>query len=272
MIIKRITYFVPLLSLILLIGCGPSERQEGTQEQPSNMKSNDMMSEQSLLNELTPDEKEEGWMLLFDGKTSEGWRGYQKEVFPSDWQITENGEIYMAASGRGEAGSVNGGDILYDQKFSNFHLKLEWKVSEGGNSGIFYLGQESPELDYIWKTAPEMQILDNEKHPDAMLGKNGNRMAGSLYDLYPADPQNAKPAGEWNQVEIISYNGTVVHKQNGETVVEYHLWTPQWNEDVANSKFPSLNPDWANVAKEGYIGLQDHGDDVWFRNIKIKQL
>ena len=223
------------------------------------------------LNTLSEKEAEEGWVLLFDGKTSEGWRGYGKDIFPSDWQVVD-GTLYMAASGRGEAGSKNGGDIIYDKKFKNFDLKLEWKVSEGGNSGIFYLGQEADDYDFIWKTAPEMQILDNERHPDAKLGKDNNRQAGSLYDIYPADPQNAKPAGEWNQVEIIVYNGTVVHKQNGETVVEYHLWTPKWEKDVADSKFPGLNENWADVAQEGYIGLQDHGDDVWFRNIKIKEL
>lgn len=175
-------------------------------------------------------------------------------------------------SGRGEAGSIEGGDIIYDKKFGNFHLKLDWKISEGGNSGIFYLGQESPDFETIWRTAPEMQILDNERHPDSILGKDGNRKAGSLYDLIPADPQNTKPAGEWNSVEIICFKGTVVHKMNGETVLEYHLWTDDWNNLVAGSKFPELNPNWANVASEGYIGLQDHGDDVWFRNIKIKEL
>lgn len=117
-----------------------------------------------------------------------------------------------------------------------------------------------------------MQVLDNEKHPDSFLGENGNRKAGSLYDLIPANPQNTKPAGEWNTVEIMVYRGTVVHKQNGETVLEYHLWTEEWNKLVAGSKFPGLNPDWANVPETGYIALQDHGDDVWFRNIKIKEL
>jgi len=213
----------------------------------------------------------EVWTILFDGSTAQGWRNYNKATFPEQgWEIVD-GTLHCKGSGRGEAGG-GGGDILYDKKFSNFHLKLEWKISEGGNSGVFYLAQESPELDFIWKTAPEMQVLDNAKHPDAEAGKDGNRKAGSLYDLIPAVPQNAKPAGEWNTAEIKVYKGSVWHIQNGETVLEYHLWTPEWNTLVAGSKFPGLNPNWANVAAEGYIGLQDHGDDVWFRNIQIREL
>jgi hypothetical protein len=213
----------------------------------------------------------EVWTFLFDGSTTQGWRNYNKTTFPEQgWEIVD-GTLHCKGSGRGEAGG-GGGDILYDKKFSNFHLKLEWKISEGGNSGIFYLAQESPELDFIWKTAPEMQVLDNAKHPDAEAGKDGNRKAGSLYDLIPAVPQNAKPAGEWNTAEIKVYKGSVWHMQNGETVLEYHLWTPEWNALVAGSKFPALNPNWANVAAEGYIGLQDHGDDVWYRNIQIREL
>jgi hypothetical protein len=171
----------------------------------------------------------------------------------------------------GEGGAHDGGDIIYDKKFKNFQLKAEWKISTGGNSGIFYLGQEIPEWP-TWKTAPEMQVLDNINHIDAGLGKDGNRQAGSLYDLIPAKPQNAKTVGEWNSIEIIVYKGTVVHKQNGETVLEYHLWTDDWKNQVKDSKFPSLNPDWANVAQEGYIAFQDHGDNVWYRNVKIKEL
>ncbi|WP_321342783.1 DUF1080 domain-containing protein [uncultured Draconibacterium sp.] len=222
------------------------------------------------LNQLTKKEKEEGWVLLFDGKTSEGWRGNNKDHFPTGWEVVD-GTLHCKASGQGEAGARDGGDIITTKEYSNFHLKMEWKIAEGGNSGIFYLGKEHEGWP-IYKTAPEMQVLDNERHPDALLGKDGNRKAGSLYDLIPAKPQNAKPAGEWNTVEIICYNGTVVHKQNGETVVEYHLWTDDWKELVAGSKFPGLNPDWANVAKEGVIALQDHGDNVWFRNIKIKEM
>ena len=212
---------------------------------------------------------DEGWTVLFDGTSTNGWRGYNKSVFPPvGWEIVD-GTLHCIGSGAGEAGG-SGGDIIYDKKFSNFELSLEWKISEGGNSGIFILAQELPD-EPIYKSSPEMQILDNDRHPDAKLGVNGNRMASSLYDLIPANPQNTKPAGEWNQVGILCYQGTVVFKSNGENVVEFHLWTDDWKKMVAESKFK----DWewfVNPAREGYIGLQDHGNDVWFRNIKIKEL
>ena len=221
------------------------------------------------VNMLTQEEIDEGWVLLFDGETTNGWRGVNQPAFPdSGWEI-DDASLHCLETGTGEAGM--GGDILYDKKFKNFDLKFDWKIGSGGNSGVFYLGQEVEGWP-IWKTAPEYQILDNAKHPDARLGKDGNRQAGTLYDLIPAEPQNAKPAGEWNTGEILVYDGTVVHYMNGEKVLEYHLWTPDWYEMVKNSKFPELNENWAEVAKEGYISLQDHGHDVWYRNIKIQEL
>lgn len=266
--IKSLLMLVSVMAFTLMTSCGGKQEAADDSEVVEEVV---VVEEAAPLNGLSAEEAEDGWVLMFDGETSNGWRGYGKDHFPAGWGIVD-GSIMMKGSGRGEAGAQDGGDIIYDQEFENFHWKLEWKVSEGGNSGLFYLGQENPELGPIWKTAPEMQVLDNEKHPDALLGTDGNRQAGSLYDLIAADPQNAKPVGEWNQVEIICYKGTVVHKQNGVTVVEYHLWTPEWNEMVAGSKFPGLNPDWANVAQKGYLGLQDHGDDVWFRNLKVKAL
>lgn len=212
--------------------------------------------------------KDDGYLTIFDGKTTAGWRGYNKAAFPeTGWEVVD-GTLHCIESGTGEAG--NGGDIIYDKKLSNFELELEWKISEGGNSGIFILAQEIPD-EQIYKSSPEMQILDNEKHPDAKLGVNGNRMAGSLYDLIPAVPQNTKPVGEWNKVRILVYQGTVVFSQNGANVVEFHLWTEDWKKMVLGSKFKDW--DWfLNTAKEGYIGLQDHGNDVWFRNIRLKEL
>ncbi|MBQ3535707.1 MAG: DUF1080 domain-containing protein [Alistipes sp.] len=223
-------------------------------------------------------EEDPNTIVLFDGTSLEGWRGYNKDHVPSRWTI-EDGCLKFTGSGGGEAQTGEGGDIIYAaQKFKNFELELEWKVSKGGNSGIFYLAQETAGPIYI--SAPECQVLDNENHPDARLGVDGNRMSSSLYDMIPAKPQNAKPAGEWNKVKILCYKGTVVHYQNDVPVVEYHLWTPQWTEMLQKSKFSEEK--WPDAFKllnncggenhEGYIGFQDHGDDVWFRNIKVKVL
>lgn len=271
--LKKIS-FLKLTLVVLIAGfftaCSSDTENQQTETTNESMDS-EMQAGETPINTLTPEEEEQGFKLLFDGDTAEGWRAYLGDSVPGAWEVVD-GTLHIQGSGRGEAGAEDGGDILYDEVFGNFHLKFDWRVSEGGNSGVLYLGQETDEFDYIWMTAPEYQVLDNERHPDAMLGENGNRQSASLYDLYPADPQNANPAGEWNTGEIIVYNGTVVHKQNGETVVEYHLWTPKWEEDVADSKFPELNENWVDVAEEGYIALQDHGDDVWFRNIKIRRM
>lgn len=221
---------------------------------------------------------QDGWITLFDGKTFNGWRGYDRADMPSQW-IIDDGAIRIKASGKGEAGADDGGDILFNHKFKNYELELEWKVGKGSNSGILYMIQEvEGQPSYI--SAPEYQVLDNENHPDAKLGVDGNRQSASLYDMIPAKPQNAKPVGEWNKAKIMCYKGTVVHYQNDQPVVEYHLWTPQWKEMLDKSKFSKekwplayellLNCGGAN--KEGFIGLQDHGDDVWYRNIKIKPL
>ncbi|MBC8003955.1 MAG: DUF1080 domain-containing protein [Verrucomicrobia bacterium] len=266
---KKVYSFLLTGAIVIgLASCQGGQKKTGEQENKDSVAV--ATTEAPELNKLMAEEANSGWTLLFDGTTSNGWRGYNKTEFPKGWEIVD-GTMHCIGTGTGEAGAENGGDVIFDKKFKNFQLKLEWKIQEGGNSGIFYLGQEVKDWP-VYKTAPEMQILDNERHPDAMLGKDGNRQAGSLYDLIAAKPQNAKPAGEWNTVEIICFKGTVVHKQNGATVVEYHLWTDDWKKLVKDSKFPELNPDWANVAKEGYIAFQDHGDNVWFRNVKIKEM
>ena len=223
-------------------------------------------------------------IVLFDGTSLDGWRGYGKDHVPARWTI-EDGCLKFNGSGGGEAQTGEGGDIIFAaQKFKNFELELEWKVSKGGNSGIFYLAQEVQKEDGsyepIYISAPECQVLDNINHPDAKLGKDGNRQSSSLYDMIPAKPQNSKPAGEWNKVKIMVYKGTVVHYQNDEAVVEYHLWTPQWTEMLQASKFSeekwpvafNLLNNCGGENHEGYIGFQDHGDDVWFRNIKVTVL
>lgn len=219
-----------------------------------------------------------GWVTIFDGKTLDGWRGYNRTDVPAKW-VVEDGAIKFNGSGGGEAQTNDGGDLIFGEKFGNFEMELEWKVSKGGNSGIFYLAQEVPN-EPIYISAPEFQVLDNANHPDAKLGKDNNRQSASLYDMIPAVPQNQKPFGEWNKAKIMVYKGTVVHYQNDVPVVEYHLWTPQWKELLDNSKFSKdkwpiaydllLNCGGEN--REGFIGFQDHGDDVWFRNIRVKKL
>lgn len=230
----------------------------------------------------------DGYIVIFDGKSTEGWRGYGKDVLPGKWSI-DNGALKFTGSGKGEAQEKDGGDIIFAHKFKNFELELEWKVAKGSNSGIFYLAQEvqtkDPKtgelrMEPIYISAPEAQVLDNANHPDAKLGKDNNRQSMSLYDMIPAKPQNSKPFGEWNKAKVMVYKGTVVHGQNGENVVEYHLWTPQWTEMLQASKFSEekwplafeLLNNCGGPNREGYIGLQDHSDDVWFRNIRIKIL
>ena len=237
--------------------------------------STSVQGEQSKNISLAKDK--DGFISIFDGKTFNGWRGYGKEHVPARWTIEDGCMKFNAGQGEG-------GDIIFAHKFKNFILDMEWKVSKGANSGIFYLAQEAKNaqggMEPIFISAPECQVLDNENHPDAKLGHDGNRKSTSLYDMIPAKPQNAKPYGEWNHVQIVVKNGTVQHWQNGVKVVEYKLWTPEWTALLQASKFSEkawpaafkLLNNCGGVNHEGFIGMQDHGDTVWFRNIRVKVL
>ena len=227
----------------------------------------------------------DGYYVLFDGTSLNGWRGYGKDNVPSRWTV-EDGCIKFSGTGTGEGQTGEGGDLIFARKFKNFILELEWKVSKGGNSGIFYLAQEvktvredgSEKYEPVYISSPEYQVLDNANHPDAFLGVDGNRQSASLYDMIPAKPQNSNAFGEWNKAKIMVYKGTVVHGQNDANVVEYHLWTDQWTQMLQASKFSQekwplafeLLNNCGGENHEGYFGLQDHGDDVWYRNIRIK--
>lgn len=229
----------------------------------------------------------DGYYVIFDGTSTNGWRGYGKDALPSRWSI-EDGCLKFSGTGTGEGQTGEGGDVIFAHKFRNFELELEWKVSKGGNSGIFYLAQEvttknedgTERYEPIYISAPEYQVLDNANHPDAKLGLDGNRQSASLYDMIPAKPQNQNPFGEWNKARIMVYKGTVVHGQNDANVVEYHLWTQQWTDMLQASKFSQekwplafeLLNNCGGENHEGYIGFQDHGDDVWFRNVRVKVL
>lgn len=210
---------------------------------------------QSGLNTLTAAERDAGWRLLFDGRTTDGWRGYHMDSMPSGWKVVE-----AALTRVGE-----GGDIMTREQFANFELMLEWKIAPGGNSGIMYRVTE--EYDYSYKSGPEMQVLDDAAHEDAQSRLTA---AGSNYALYPAPAGVVKPAGEWNLVRLVVNRNHVEHWLNGQKVVEYELMSPDWETRVKQSKFV----EWPNYgrATQGHIALQDHGDQVAYRNIKIRAL
>jgi Domain of Unknown Function (DUF1080) len=207
------------------------------------------------LNTLTAAERAAGWRLLFDGRTTDGWRGFKLNSMPDGWKVVDGALTRAAAAG----------DILTTQKFKNFELTLEWKISEGGNSGIFYRGSEDE--DAIYWTAPEMQVLDDAHHED---GKSRLTSSGADYGLYEAPAGIVKPAGQWNQVRIIVNGRHVEHWLNGVRLLQYELYSPDWEMRVKDSKF-GAHPKYGRNT-EGYIGLQDHGDWVAFRNIKIHVL
>lgn len=210
-------------------------------------------------NTLTSKERAEGWTLLFDGTTTAGWRGYQKPSVPDGWAVAD-GALSLTAKGAG--------DIITVEQYEHFDFAFEWKISKNGNSGVFYLVQERPELKRTFLSGPEYQVLDNAGHPDA---KNGpDRFAGANYALQPPTRDTTRPVGEWNQGRIVKHGAHVEHWLNGEKVVEYVLWSDAWKAQVAASKFSKM-PAYAAAAK-GHLALQDHGDPVSFRSLKIKVL
>jgi hypothetical protein len=214
----------------------------------------------------------DGWQWLLDGRSLAEWRGYCRTSVPESWGV-EDGVLHLKPPSGDPASSR--ADLITRSEYENFELALEWKIATGGNSGIFYLAPESCGAGDqaeapIYESAPEMQILDNELHPDAKLGVDGNRQAGSLYDLIPANPQNARPAGEWNDVQIEVDRGRVSFRQNDQIVVEYEIGSADFQARVAASKFKSSRG-FLEPAQRGHIGLQDHGNEVWFRNLRIRE-
>jgi Domain of Unknown Function (DUF1080). len=233
------------------------------------------------LNALTAQEKKDGWKLLFDGKSTKGWHRYNSPGTIGGKWVAENGNLtfigrhrfrytlegYVIEMGPTDKRADGGLDIVTDNAYNDFELNLEWKVSEGGNSGIFYTVLEDPKYDEAWKTSPEMQVLDNYGNKDGIIYKH---KAGDLYDLIACKEIVVNPAGEWNRVRVVKNKGAVQHWLNDVLVVEYSLTSPEWKEMISKSKFSSLQ-DYA-TAKQCRIGLQDHDNEVWYRNIKIKEL
>ncbi|MES2443076.1 MAG: DUF1080 domain-containing protein [Pseudomonadota bacterium] len=197
------------------------------------------------------------WRPLFNGSDFSGWRGYKGAPVPTRWRV-ENGAIALAAEG-------GAGDLVTAEEFGDFELALEWKVSEGGNSGIIYFIQESADAPYTWSTGPEMQVLDDARHAD---GKLPSHRAGALYDLIAPAKAAARPVGQWNRARIVVRGGRIEHWLNGVRVVATPYGDEGWGALVAGSKFKAM-PHFAKTPR-GRIALQDHGDRVWFRNIRIR--
>ncbi len=213
------------------------------------------------VNVLSPEEEKEGWKLLFNGKDLVGWQGYNMDTVPDNWGVEDD---CMVCLGRG---SDKHGDIITIAEYGDFDLKLEWKVSPGGNSGIFYHVVKDPRYSTPYATGPEYQLIDQ-------LGWKGElkdwQTTGANYAMDPPVNAKIKPALEWNTAEIVVKGPHVIHYLNGSKVVEYDLWTDEWKEKVKNCKWKD-HPAYG-LAKKGHIGLQDHGSKIWFRNIRIKEL
>lgn len=247
-----------------------------------NWQGNGLTEEESKEdNILTQEEIDAGWELLFDGKTTNGWHTYNKpgrigrKWKAQDGMLVFEGrkqfEFYVGGR-KIELGSTNkvadgGEDIVSDKAYENFELSLEWKISEAGNGGIFYTVQEDSIYDEVWKTSPEMQVLDNQKHKDGLIYRH---RSGDLYDLIAADPIRVKDQGKWNQIKIVKNQGEIEHWMNGTRVVSYNINSPDWKDIIAKSKFSQLS-NFANPGP-GHIGFQDHSNLVFYKNIKIRPI
>jgi len=219
-------------------------------------------------NTLTDTEKADGWRLLFDGRTSKGWRSARGATFPTHgWAIRDGMIVVNPGDGRE---SARGGDIITTEQYSDFDFKVDFRLTPGANSGIKYFCIDELLRQTGSAIGLEYQILDDARHPDAKKGRNGNRTLASLYDLIPAKGKKARPIGQWNTARIVSKGGHVEHWLNGRLVLEYERGSKEFQDLVAISKYKR----WANfgMAEKGHLLLQDHGDEVAFRNIKIRVL
>jgi hypothetical protein len=241
----------PLALLPLLMACNSNQGDKTTSTTPTEIKAAG---------------SDTGWVSLFDGKTTAGWHSYGKTTAGEAWKVAD-GALYLDTTKK-TGWQTTGGDICTADEYENFDLKLEWKIAPKGNGGIIFLiHEDTAKYQYVWKTGPEMQVLDNDGHDDGKIPKH---RAGDLYDLISSSKETVKPVGEWNEAEIIVKNGTLNFFLNGTNEVSTTLWADSWKKLIAGSKFKDM-PDFGTF-KKGKIALQDHGNMVWYRNIRIKKL
>ena len=245
----RVTLFV---FLCFMVACNPAEKKITKTKLSQQVDGSDESDSSS------------DWTILFDGTSLDNWRGYLSEDIYPEWTIQDEVMVFNPSN-------VGGKNIITKEKYTNFILSLEWKISEVGNSGIFWGVHEDKRFSEAYMTGPEIQVLDNERHPDSFVG-NGIHKAGSLYDMIGYPDEHINPAGKWNKcvLEIDHKKNTGTVTMNGKASISFPLSGEKWDAMVANSKFK----DWEGfgIYSTGHIGLQDHSDQVSYRNIKIKEL
>lgn len=216
-------------------------------------------------NTLTQEEQRAGWKLLFDGKTTDGWRGYKMDKMPPGWKVID-GALVRTSGGAGGKGAGGGDDIVTVEQFDNFEFKIEWKiVDRAGNSGIILRASEDAVTS--WHTGPEVQVLDNAAYP----GRDVRQLAGACYDLYAPAKDTSRPRGQWNAVKVVADGDRIEHWLNGTKIVEYVLGSDDWDRRVAASKFKNMEH-FKATPKKGHICLQDHTARIEYRNIKVRPL
>jgi hypothetical protein len=251
---KNLTSVILFFIAISIASCGKSDKTDATSLYNE-------VERTSSPNTITDNEMDKGWQLLFDGKSTEGWRGYNMDGFPDTW-IIEDESLTMTSTGGGEEQ-----DIITEKKYRNFALSLDYKLTKGANSGIIYQIEEDPKYKFPYETGPEYQLIDHESWPDPLEDWQIN---GANYAMYPPLTRPYKPVGEWNQLFLMVNGNNVTQMLNGEIVVEYEKYSDEWNKLRNSGKWTDF-PDWGKF-DEGFISLQNHGTKVWFRNIKIKEL
>lgn len=242
-----------VFALCLIVSCGPSKT-----DAPSLYSE---VNKNAAPNTLSDDEKKDGWQLLFDGKSTNGWHGFNMNGFPDSWAI-ENESLTMNSMD-----SAENQDILTDKKYRDFALSLEYKLTPAANSGVLYQIEENPKYKFAYETGPEFQVIDHEGWPDKLEDWQIN---GSNYAMYPPKAKPFKPVGEWNQLLLVVKGNKVTQMLNGEIVVEYEKNSDEWNKLRNSGKWTDF-PDWGKF-DEGHISLQNHGTKVWYRDIKLKEL
>ncbi|MCB0487979.1 MAG: DUF1080 domain-containing protein [Cyclobacteriaceae bacterium] len=240
-----------LIALVFLAGCSGKNQNE---------------SAESTESATTETQANEEWVSLFDGASLDGWRSYKSDQPGSAWKI-DDGAIVLDDSNMDGGAIVDAGNLMTVNEYENFEFSIEWKISPCGNSGIMFNVVADSTFQEPWHTGPEMQVLDNTCHPDAKIIKH---RAGDLYDMISCSTETVKPAGEWNEVRILSDQGKLKFWLNGENVVSADMRAPEWDAMVAQSKFKDLP--YFGKARKGHLVLQDHGNKVWYRNIKIREL